>query len=168
MKLKKFLSTILVAVSFSTCTLIGNCNGMEAIITVTKCGDTGNGYNAISMYRCMRCGRISLPSFKISHNSRNRMIYCKNCNNKEIFGKNLKFKPFNPSDMKSTIRFGRCPNSTPGKIHSGYITDIRIDKKTGNMSRLQLVNGTEKFEFHCYDCNKDMLIAPNVRKTVNK
>lgn len=153
MKLKKILSMILVfIISFSTATLINRCSGMKIATILPK-------------YRCMRCGYISNISLKRSRNSRREMIYCRNCRNKEFFGKNLKFKLFNPFKIKRTSRFGICPNSQPGKIHLGYISDGRINRKYGTIPRLQLVEGTDKFEFNCYDCNKKMMISPNPKKT---
>lgn len=159
MKLKKTLSMMLIFIlNFSMGILINRCNGME--ITNKKINIV------IPRYRCMRCGYVSSVNTKHSHNSRRTLIYCKNCINKELLGKNLKFKPcYSPSKVKRTSRFGICPNSQPGKLHLGYIKDPRINRKTGNVSRPQLVNGTDKFEFYCYDCRKDMIIPPNSKKT---
>lgn len=158
MKLKKILSMILIfVISFGVVGLSDICNGME--VSNEKINIDGK-----PRYRCMRCGYISDISLKNSRNSRRTMIYCKNCRNKESLGKNLKFKLFDPRTVKRTRRFGICPNSQPRKIHLGYIKDSRINRKTGNMSRPKLVDGTDNFEFHCYDCRKDMIIPPNPKK----
>lgn len=161
MKLKKILSTVLaVAVSFTAGSLVNRCNGMSTTDRKISIG--------APEYRCMRCGFVGNMNTKRSYNSKQVMIYCRNCRNKEFLGKNLKFKRFDASTIKRTRRFGICPNSQSGKLHLGYIKDPRINRKTGNMSRPQLVNGTDKFEFHCYDCRKDMIIPPNPKKTADK
>lgn len=156
MKCKKILSTILAAISFNfaTGTLINRCNAMEFT-------DHNMFYANSLSYRCMKCGNISIPNLKISNFSERVMIYCKNCLNQEHFGKSSKFKVYNPRRIQRTKKFGVCPNSQDGKPHIGYINDARINADMGNMSRNELVNRTDFFGFHCYECNRNMIINNN-------